>query len=358
MRFKKTTLAALCLAFASAAAYAAAGDRFFSNPTSNKDVVIQVNKAGVTTDVVKAEGATGAVTVGPTAGATHKIFVSDSVNGLELRKSGGTYGQGFRFDVFGTEARIISTGDVAGSLKFYTGGTDVGGFSTSGAWTLGPSGFTGDHTINGSLILAGKAAGGPAATLIGVSGSVDDGLKLQRTAGLPTQVGYVSQRGGALRFTSREDSNYGGFVFTQWNGTTEINAGIVDGTGIWKNAAGTWTVSSDKRLKKNIVTMEGALDRINALHPVTFDWIEDKPAVSKPRAGFIAQEVENIMPGIVKKSSYTYKKDGQEFSIKDAKHLDLGSEMFANLVQAIQELSAENAALKFRLTALEADRRY
>ena len=159
MRFKKTTLAALCLAFASAAAYAAAGDRFFSNPTSNKDVVIQVNKAGVTTDVIKAEGATGAVTVGPTAGATHKIFVSDSVNGLELRKSGGTYGQGFHFDVFGTEARIISTGDAAGSLKFYTGGTDVGGFSTSGAWTLGASSGTPQtHVVNGSMSLTNSSS--------------------------------------------------------------------------------------------------------------------------------------------------------------------------------------------------------
>ena len=64
MRFKKTTLAALCLAFVSVVAYSAAGDRYLSNPTSNKDVVIQVNKAGVTTDVIKAVGSTGAVTVG------------------------------------------------------------------------------------------------------------------------------------------------------------------------------------------------------------------------------------------------------------------------------------------------------
>ena len=63
MRFKKTTLAALCLAFASAAAYAAAGDRYLSNPTLNKDLIIQVNKAGVTTDAIKVSGTTGAAAI-------------------------------------------------------------------------------------------------------------------------------------------------------------------------------------------------------------------------------------------------------------------------------------------------------
>jgi hypothetical protein len=327
---------------------------FFSGAWVIKDTAnpVDIYTGSNTTPSISA-ATNGVLTLGPVGSTqTHTVYGQR----LDVRADSGS--PALRFNRNGTQAFWMESAGID-NLTIYNGaGSTSYGSIISGAWTIGPSGFTGDHTINGSLILAGKVAGGPAATMIGVSGSVDDGLKLQRTAGLPTQVGYVSQRGGALRFTSREDSNYGGFVFTQWNGTTEINAGIVDGTGIWKNAAGTWTVSSDKRLKKNIVTMEGALDRINALHPVTFDWIEDKPAVSKPRAGFIAQEVENIMPGIVKKSSYTYKKDGQEFSIKDAKHLDLGSEMFANLVQAIQELSAENDALKFRLTSLEADRKY
>jgi len=64
MRIKNTTLAILWpIIFIGSVALAAAGDRYFSNPTSNKDVVIQVNKAGVTTDVIKAVGSTGTVTV-------------------------------------------------------------------------------------------------------------------------------------------------------------------------------------------------------------------------------------------------------------------------------------------------------
>jgi hypothetical protein len=61
------------------------------------------------------------------------------------------------------------------------------------------------------------------------------------------------------------------------------------------------------------------------------------------------------MPSIVRESDYTYTKDGQALTLKDAKNLDLGSEMFATLVRAIQELSAENETLKTRLSALESN---
>jgi hypothetical protein len=64
MRIKNTTLAILWpIIFVGSVALAAAGDRYFSNPTLNKDVVIQVNKAGVTTDALKVTGSTGTVTV-------------------------------------------------------------------------------------------------------------------------------------------------------------------------------------------------------------------------------------------------------------------------------------------------------
>jgi len=191
MRFKKTTLAALCLAFASAAAYAAAGDRFFSNPTSNKDVVIQVNKAGVTTDVVKAVGATGAVTLGPSAGLTgtpHRVrgplFIDrdgTGTNGGSVTGGAGSseYNGNFYRDpssgvaaVTGTgytRLRVIpttSSGAVALSLETnitsqtanttVTGTeTNIGSATSGGVWTLGPSSLGSAHAINGGISIKG-----------------------------------------------------------------------------------------------------------------------------------------------------------------------------------------------------------
>jgi hypothetical protein len=220
---------------------------------------------------------------------------------------------------------------------------------STGGFILGPATGTVQHTIQGgstTVNLKSNTAASNAFMTFAASGNSQTAIVGACTAGsliVDAAEGDMCLRtGNAMRFSTTNGGS---------------SQGRIDTGGVWYNAAGTWTVSSDKRLKKNIVTMDGALARINALHPVTFDWIEDKPT-NKPRAGFIAQEVENIMPGLVRKSPYTYTKDGQALTLKDAKHLDLGSEMFANLVQAIQELSAENAALKFRLTALEADRKY
>jgi hypothetical protein len=38
-----------------------------------------------------------------------------------------------------------------------------------------------------------------------------------------------------------------------------------------KPATNTWTIASDERLKKNIKTLEGALDKMLRLHGVTFE---------------------------------------------------------------------------------------
>jgi len=152
MRFKKTTLAALCLAFASAAAYAAAGDRFFSNPTSNKDVVIQVNKAGVTTDVIKAVGSTGAVTV-DISGSTniHTLFgrtlLLNDVNnsggpGLTLRAkstAGSTENYSINVDATDNSNKGLYFDVPQGKIFFRgTSSATTGSVTGAGVWTLGP----------------------------------------------------------------------------------------------------------------------------------------------------------------------------------------------------------------------------
>ena len=57
------------------------------------------------------------------------------------------------------------------------------------------------------------------------------------------------------------------------------------------------TTSSDIRLKKNVVQFENALDTVKALRGVEWDWIREEKGHS---AGLIAQEVEEVMPYLVK----------------------------------------------------------
>ena len=67
----------------------------------------------------------------------------------------------------------------------------------------------------------------------------------------------------------------------------------------WVPLAGSWTTTSDKRLKKNIVSMDSAINKILKLRPVNYDWISS----SKKDSGFIAQEMKEILPTIVYENS-------------------------------------------------------
>jgi len=88
--------------------------------------------------------------------------------------------------------------------------------------------------------------------------------------------------------------------------------------------------------EKNIVTMTGAIDKVEQLRGVYFDWKED----SRHDLWVIAQEVQKVFPEIV-----TTGNDGYE-SVDYAKLTPV-------LIQAVKELKAENDSLKGRIEKLE-----
>ena len=96
-------------------------------------------------------------------------------------------------------------------------------------------------------------------------------------------------------------------------------------TGKWRQHAGI-TTGSDRKLKENIEpTSVKALDKINALNLVAFDYIKDK---THEEIGLIAQEVLDIIPGAVEKY------EGED------NHLTINySKLVPYLIKAIQELN-------------------
>lgn len=87
------------------------------------------------------------------------------------------------------------------------------------------------------------------------------------------------------------------------------------------------TGTSDRRLKKNIQPIRGALDKVMRLHGYTFERIEQE---GQRRVGVIAQEVEQVLPEAVR-----YKKDGY-------RSVAYGN-MVALLIEAIKELAGASA---------------
>ena len=100
---------------------------------------------------------------------------------------------------------------------------------------------------------------------------------------------------------------------------------------------------SDKRLKENIKDLETGLKEVLSLKPRRFDW---KDKTSKNVAGFIAQEVEEVLPDLIG--------DYKHSELKDAKSVRMG-DMLPTLVKAIQEQQEQIESLKSEIAKLKGE---
>jgi hypothetical protein len=101
---------------------------------------------------------------------------------------------------------------------------------------------------------------------------------------------------------------------------------------------------SDINLKENLVKISSPLEKISQINGYNFEWKEGSPARSNisnivEDAGVIAQEIEEVMPEIVRMSD-------------DNKVVNYNG-LIALLIEGIKELSSKNTTLEARLTALE-----
>jgi hypothetical protein len=123
------------------------------------------------------------------------------------------------------------------------------------------------------------------------------------------------------------------------------NIGAPSGTNIYN--------ASDKRLKQNIVTIENGLEAVLKLNPVKFNWLDGyvESEDGKDMLGFIAQEVENIIPEAVENFGNNSVTIG-EVVIDNPLRVN-EKFIIPVLVKAIQELSKQNEELSNRLIKLE-----
>ena len=86
---------------------------------------------------------------------------------------------------------------------------------------------------------------------------------------------------------------------------------------------------SDANLKRNVSTLENALDLVGALRGVRFDWAHN----NKPSVGLIAQEVQQIIPSLVHQT---------EANLLSVSYQNI----VAVLIEAVKELTAKVTALE------------
>ena len=188
---------------------------------------------------------------------------------------------------------------------------------------------------NDSGTLVGRIQAGVAGTVLDIKG-------YNGTAGL--EIGSASTVVDGNLSTSGTANIYaagrcGQQTFSAVSGTT---------TSVYRNTStGLFQpTSSDERLKENVVDIDNALDTINQLRPVKFNFI------SEPNGpinyGLIAQEVQTVYDdndNIVNELGPS--EDGTSYLSVEY------NQFIPQLLKAVQELSAKNEELEARLAALE-----
>ena len=118
------------------------------------------------------------------------------------------------------------------------------------------------------------------------------------------------------------------------NGDWYIRPASNSGTVYVKN----YQAESDQRLKENIEDMTYGTDEILQLQPRKFNWIDN----SEEQNGFIAQEVESVLPNFVATGDMKIDGHEEEEGIKSVNY----NSIVATLVKSVQELEARIAELE------------
>jgi hypothetical protein len=198
---------------------------------------------------------------------------------------------------------------------------------------------TGDTTFsspNASLIKFVSAPSGAQRGTLDPNGNFCAGnIPSQASSGIYSSIaaaGVFNRAGatGALGSTVYNIEFLGGSNCHLWVGNSDF---------------GQISTTSDYRLKKDVTTtIIPALDRVNRLRPVNYAFKYD----SIPREGFIAHEVQEVIPSAVSYNKDDIASDGKI----QPQSLNIAP-LVAVLTKAIQELSAEVSALRKELDAVK-----
>jgi len=205
-------------------------------------------------------------------------------------------GQGFyryygasdqKFGLAADSARIIGNLSVTG-YTYLAGSVGIGTANPQSLFHVAEPYSKTDTTVRwGSIVLSSTDSSNPFGLNAALLGSATDANRA-----IILQTGQAGLSSAGTLSLQTFGGNVG--IGTTTPGSYKLN---INGTG-YLNAA-SWTYGSDRRLKENIEYYSdssiNALDIINQLKPASFDYITG----SKDEDGFIAQDIQEVLPNLV-----------------------------------------------------------
>ena len=160
-----------------------------------------------------------------------------------------------------------------------------------------------------------------------------------------TAIGNTTQASASAWGAFQSASSYSGSAYT-----TYAKLGVANTFTANQIVSGSITATgdvvaystSDKRHKNNIVNISDALSKVTKLNGVTWEWNDNVDAATKetPKTGLIAQEVQEVLPEVVKER-------GDGFLALDY------SKMMGLMVEAIKEQQTQIHSLTLEIENLK-----
>jgi hypothetical protein len=230
----------------------------------------------------------GQVYVGASAGYTNTAGIDNTfVGGYAGYKATGSYNT-----ALGSGALSLTNGGASGSNNTAIGYTALAANTSSVNNTAVGSGAGGNVTIGQNNVFIGQGAGNTTTAIVSGSQNIHVGV---------------------ATIASAQNVDYEAVIGFNLTGKG-ANTGYIGNGGVYQgNNSASWSTTSDRRLKKNIVDNNIGLSKITAIQVRNFEYrlpneITDLPqtqAVQKSgtQLGVIAQELQAILPECVKEES-------------------------------------------------------
>jgi len=215
-----------------------------------------------------------------------------------------------------------TTGGTARNLAIQTAGVARMTIDTSGNVGIGTTTISAGNTF---AVYGGNIQ-------IGTAGS---GLRFPDGTTMSTAA---SGGGGSITITNDTSTNANTYYPSMTNNVTSgtLSGLTTSSTKLYFNpSTGTLNATvfnslSDQNLKGNIVPISGAINKVNAMQGVGFEWKDS----GKKSYGIIAQQLEQILPDIV---------DTNEKGMKSVNY----NAIIGFLIEAVKDLNREVSSLKY-----------
>ncbi|QHI68808.1 tail fiber domain-containing protein [Tichowtungia aerotolerans] len=253
---------------------------------------------------------------------------------------------------------VVGSGASGTGLNDITIGTSASS-THSGAITIGYQAVShgADIAVIGNATTAGWHPGADAVTSLGAtnyrfSTVYSQSADILAAAGAEAEVNLWADNGAVNADKWKISASDGGLELASY-----ATGGYVSGMSLSTDGnmmvAGDVTVTSDRRLKRDIESVDNALDMVSRLDGKTFRWKEESGRDENRHYGLIAQEVEAVVPELVAQTD----SPSGELSVNYQGAVPI-------LINAVKELREQNLELvaaidqlKRQMTELQENRR-